>query len=996
MTPLMSVPPPSLPASLSTSGYEDGLGARTLTFDRETGGILERLHLRAEFAAFESAIRQRFELGVLFEDERFAHPRAVERDPHTGGVVVVSEFVTGNRLSDILEGLGEAVDETTPPGVDAALGFLLEILPALATLHSATGFTHGAVGPGRIVVTPAGQVVLLDWMFGHTLERVRLDPQRLWRQFGIAMQPVAGTGSFDATADVAQAALAAVAIVMGRPLRSSEFPDGLAAAAAEVVEIAQISGTARFATALQRFLHRALPLPAKRPFRSADEADAAVRQLAAEIGVSRCRAALASFVSEFNRVQELGDALQPEPLSQDFYPASEPEPEDAPLLEEPEDARQVSAAMEFEIQLDSVTDDDTPVHDEDAAEPVAYELALDAMPAEDLADAVPAALETEPFGTLVDTPEVGNASTEATDGSDITLADEHYTEGVHELPPDVSIDPPTADPEQAGEPEPAWESEPPYEPAIASEAPATAQGSDVEEVAFDAPVETPFTEIAVAPAIIEEPVAIEELVAIEEPVATEEPVDFEEPAAVEEPISLQEPVPVHEPVMPPVAEIAAPPPPAPKAPPARHQRRRGAKRDRDKLRSLAKPAPAPVVVAPPPAPAPPPVPPAPAAAPVPVPTAAPRAFVPAPVRQQPAPMPYYPPMFDPREAAAAPPPAAWTFAPTPSIVPPAPPVIVPPAAPAPIRIKPSAAAAPVRVRNEAPAGYAPPARRAPFNETTDDGALPRQRDASGRAPKLSPLQWKLAGAAALVVAVGVGAIARPYLIDRPQTPAQAPAPQAAPGPVSKPTTIAGGSLALVTQPAGARVLLDGAPAGETPLTIESVAPGRHIVTFMTAAGAVKKTVRIEAGKTVSLDLPVYSGWVAVFAPVLLDIAENGRTIGTTEQGRLMLPPGRHQLTFSSREYGYSSTQTVEIEPGEERSVNVQPTGVLNLNALPWAEVWIDGRKAGDTPIAHLNIPVGTHEVTFKHPQFGDRKVTATVTASTPATASVDFAKPQQP
>ena len=46
---------------------------------------------------------------------------------------------------------------------------------------------------------------------------------------------------------------------MGRPLRPSEFPDGLAAAAAEVVEIAQISGTARFATGLQRFLHRALP-----------------------------------------------------------------------------------------------------------------------------------------------------------------------------------------------------------------------------------------------------------------------------------------------------------------------------------------------------------------------------------------------------------------------------------------------------------------------------------------------------------------------------------------------------------------------------------------------------------------------------------------------------------------------------------------------------------------------------------------------------------------
>ena len=315
-------------------------------------------------------------------------------------------------------------------------------------------------------------------------------------------------------------------------------------------------------------------------------------------------------------------------------------------------------------------------------------------------------------------------------------------------------------------------------------------------------------------------------------------------------------------------------------------------------------------------------------------------------------------------------------------------------APPPIRIKPSSPPAPVRVRNDAPSGYAPPARRATFQDTSDESGVSRQGRGSGDTPRLSPLQWKLAGAAALIIAVGAGAVARPYLIERPQP--QAVVPQAALTPVSKPMPITAGSLALVTQPAGAQVLLDGAPAGETPVTIESVAPGRHTVTFVTAAGAVKKTVRVEAGKTASLDVPVFSGWVAVFAPVLLDIAENGRSIGTTEQGRLMLPPGRHQLTFSNHEYGFTSTQMVEIEPGEERSVNVQPTGELNVNALPWAEVWIDGRKTGDTPIAHLSVPIGTHEITFKHPQFGDRKVTATVRAKTPATASVDFTKPPQP
>jgi hypothetical protein len=143
-------------------------------------------------------------------------------------------------------------------------------------------------------------------------------------------------------------------------------------------------------------------------------------------------------------------------------------------------------------------------------------------------------------------------------------------------------------------------------------------------------------------------------------------------------------------------------------------------------------------------------------------------------------------------------------------------------------------------------------------------------------------------------------------------------------------------------------------------------------------------------------VPIYSGWVAVFAPITLDISENGRGIGTTEQGRLMLAPGRHQLTFTSREFGYTSVQLVDIEPGEERSITVQPVGEMNLNAIPWAEVWIDGEKAGETPMANHKVPLGTHEILFKNAQFGERRMTSTVTASATANASVDFTKPPRP
>ncbi len=58
-----------------------------------------------------------------------------------------------------------------------------------------------------------------------------------------------------------------------------------------------------------------------------------------------------------------------------------------------------------------------------------------------------------------------------------------------------------------------------------------------------------------------------------------------------------------------------------------------------------------------------------------------------------------------------------------------------------------------------------------------------------------------------------------------------------------------GSLVIESRPTGAEVTLDGRPAGVTPLTIASVAPGRHTV-VITAAGMkpVTSTVIVKAGE----------------------------------------------------------------------------------------------------------------------------------------------------
>ena len=65
--------------------------------------MLERLHVRPELTVFEQVLRGRVAHLASLEDERFARPAGVERDPASGELTVLAEFVTGSRLSDLLE-----------------------------------------------------------------------------------------------------------------------------------------------------------------------------------------------------------------------------------------------------------------------------------------------------------------------------------------------------------------------------------------------------------------------------------------------------------------------------------------------------------------------------------------------------------------------------------------------------------------------------------------------------------------------------------------------------------------------------------------------------------------------------------------------------------------------------------------------------------------------------------------------------------------------------
>lgn len=218
-----------------------------------------------------------------------------------------------------------------------------------------------------------------------------------------------------------------------------------------------------------------------------------------------------------------------------------------------------------------------------------------------------------------------------------------------------------------------------------------------------------------------------------------------------------------------------------------------------------------------------------------------------------------------------------------------------------------------------------------------------------------------------------------------------------------------GSLFVRSDPAGARVLVDNKPAGVTPITVLDLTPGSHTVQVTAPDGSsARQSVQVEAGATatlrLSLDRPVVAqaststtvtaeptnGWVLVDAPIEMQVLQGGRSIGSSGR-RLSLAPGRYDLQLRAADF--STNRSVEVSAGRVARVEVAiPDGTLNLNAAPWAEVYLDGRSLGETPIANASVTVGTHEVIFRNPQYQELRQMVTVSSGKASRVSVTLTK----
>jgi len=218
----------------------------------------------------------------------------------------------------------------------------------------------------------------------------------------------------------------------------------------------------------------------------------------------------------------------------------------------------------------------------------------------------------------------------------------------------------------------------------------------------------------------------------------------------------------------------------------------------------------------------------------------------------------------------------------------------------------------------------------------------------------------------------------------------------------KPASVMQPAVVIESPVPGDTVMVDGRPVGTTPIQLTVTSTTRAIrLVHAAVAPAVESTgpatplpTAEDARALAAIEdagARQRSGGVTVSSPIELKVLEGDRVLGSTADGPIVTSAGTHQLDLMNTALGYRVRQAVTIRAGVLTPLTITPPmGRLSINADPWAQVLIDDKPIGDTPVANVSVSLGEHQVTFRHPQLGERRETVVVRADVPTRVSTSF------
>jgi hypothetical protein len=113
----------------------------------------------------------------------------------------------------------------------------------------------------------------------------------------------------------------------------------------------------------------------------------------------------------------------------------------------------------------------------------------------------------------------------------------------------------------------------------------------------------------------------------------------------------------------------------------------------------------------------------------------------------------------------------------------------------------------------------------------------------------------------------------------------------------------------------------------------------------------------------------------VGADVGCEVRVDGQPIGSTPIAARRVSAGAHVVACANAALGATVSQTVTVDAGAIKNVSLRLMATLSVSAKPWAEVYVDGVKLGDTPLNRGGIKPGAHEIRLVNPALGKQTTT---------------------
>ena len=325
-----------LPTVSPPTTVTDGFGQRITGVDSETGDQVELLEFApqiVEDTGFVTALAERVARFASVRHASYVHLRRLDR-PAADRLQLVSDLTPGWRLSELLD---ESAAANIRVDISVAIALLRQLLPAAALFgrHNREN-AIGALSPHRLIVTPQARLVIAEHAFGPAIDKLNLGRDRLWRDFRVSMPPSAGLPRANARADANGIGVVALSLLLGRSLELDEYPNQLEALVDGAQEYRNGQGTP-LSPPFKNWLKRALQFDVSSAFQSPSES-----QLAFESVLASDRSYVTSSPALARWVKDVGGTIDikrmpppsPEPVAaRETVPEQQAEaPLEAPLV----------------------------------------------------------------------------------------------------------------------------------------------------------------------------------------------------------------------------------------------------------------------------------------------------------------------------------------------------------------------------------------------------------------------------------------------------------------------------------------------------------------------------------------------------------------------------------------------------------------------------------------------------------------------------------------